>query len=363
MIPYGGGTVPLLEGLDTSWAPFFAGGPRITRCSEGEKARPVVENQLASLFNRELEQFCGGSATNEGASTEPLVPPYEVIDDGLRSGTVIPFLGAGASLGCRLAGTAADDPTTLPTGWELSQRLAKKTSFPKGSDPDLATVAQYFEVVSGRGDLHGALRDVFARDYEPGRLHRYLASIASPLLIVTTNYDDLIERALRDAGKAFGLVIHTTDAAARERLLWWPDGAREPESVLAKKLYIDLESTTVVYKMHGAVDRALGERDQYVVTEDDYVDFLSRLLKKKAVPAIFAEPFQKRRFLFLGYGLRDWNLRVVLNRVDRNVRGTRVPLSGATNAKPSALETRLWQSRGVEIYAMAIETFLDGVGG
>ena len=38
------------------------------------------------------------------------------------------------------------------------------------------------------------------------------------------------------------------------------------------------------------------------------------MTKNKAIPAIFAEPFQTRHFLFLGYGLNDWNLRVVLYR-------------------------------------------------
>jgi hypothetical protein len=304
-----------------------------------------------------------GSGRGSIGSVNALSPPFESIDEGLRKGTVIPFLGAGASLGCRIRevpGGGSAPFKTLPSAAQLSTRLAKRASFPKGAEKDLATVAQYLEVVSGRADLQTALRDVFARTYEPGRLHRYLASIDGPLLIVTTNYDDLIEQAFGD--RPYDLVVHTTDAVARERLLWWPHGADEPERVLAKKLVIDLEGTTVIYKMHGAVDQTLAARDQYVVTEDDYVEFVSRLLKKRAVPAIFSEPFQKRQFLFLGYGLGDWNLRVVLNRVDRNIRGHEVPLSWAIDAKPSELETKLWARRNVDVYGLTIEEFLDGVG-
>ncbi len=292
-----------------------------------------------------------------------LEPPYRLIRKGLEAGDVIPFLGAGASLGAKVAGQT---PTTLPSGTELAAQLALDANFPEEEEPTLASVAQYYEdVAAGRVALYEQLHTVFTREYAPGRIHQYLAGIAGPLLIVTTNYDDLMERALRAAGKPFELVIHTTDPTLGERLLWWADGAEEPELVVANKLYIDLEEKTVLYKMHGAVDRLVAARDQYVITEDDYVDFLTRLIKQEAFPAILAEPFQNRHFLFLGYGLRDWNLRVILNRVDKDLRhgpeGAPNLRSWAVDAFPSDLETRLWQGRGVEIYKLGIDQFLDGL--
>lgn len=105
-----------------------------------------------------------------------------------------------------------------------------------------------------------------------------------------------------------------------DQLLWWPYGATQPIKVTPNKLDLDLNERTVIYKMHGAVDRKQPERDSYVITEDDYIDFLARMTKNKAVPAIFAELFQRRHFLFLGYGLNDSNLRVVLNRIEKDLR-------------------------------------------
>jgi hypothetical protein len=299
-----------------------------------------------------------------------LEPPYRFIRKSLAGGGVIPFLGAGASLGALVENAdpaVADELEQLPSGGELAQRLALEGNFPKEEQPDLASVAQYFEdVAAGRPALYEELRAIFARAYVPGRIHRFLAEQPGPLLIVTTNYDDLIECAFRDADKPFDLVIHTTDPTLGEQLLWWGDGADEPVAVVPNKLDIDLEHVTVVYKMHGAVDRIVAARDQYVITEDDYVDFLTRLIKQEAFPAIFAEPFQTRHFLFLGYGLRDWNFRVILNRVEKDLRqgpesDTDNLRSWAIDAAPSLLETRLWQGRGVEIYKMTIDAFLDGL--
>jgi hypothetical protein len=289
-----------------------------------------------------------------------LKPPFRLIADNLREGRVIPFLGAGASLGApKPAGSERKDGgDALPTAGDLARRLAHKTEFPQG-ELNLATVAQYYKVVGGREELERELHAIFDRDYPMSSLHTYLASIPAPLLIVTTNYDDLIERAFEAAARPYDLVIHTTNAAIGDRLLWWRHGQPEPTEVSPNKLELDLTEVSVLYKMHGAIDRREPSRDQYVVTEDDYIDFLTRMTKNKAVPAMFAEPFQKRHFLFLGYGLSDWNLRVVLNRIDRDLHRRQDIRSWSVDALPSALERRFWQDRGVEVYQMTIVEFIS----
>ena len=54
----------------------------------------------------------------------------------------------------------------------------------------------------------------------------------------------------------------------------------------------------------------------------------------------------------------DWNLRVVLNRVQRDLHRGFDLTSWAIDAYPSAMEQRFWQDRGVEIFEMTIEQFL-----
>ena len=110
--------------------------------------------------------------------------------------------------------------------------------------------------------------------------------------------------------------------------------------------------------MHGAVDRLFAKRDQYVITEDDYIDFLARMTKNKAVPAIFAEAFQTRHFLYLGYGLTDWSRRVILNRLEKDLRRPKGIVSWAIRHRLSVLEQRYWQARGVNCYDLSIEEFV-----
>lgn len=297
-------------------------------------------------------------------------PPYRLILNALQEGRVIPFLGSGASLGRReppdapwrqpLDAKTWNQVTTvyLPRAGELAGHLASMTSFPAGEPLDLTKVSQYYHVVGGRDALYRELRHIFARDHAPAALHDYLADAPVPLLIVTTNYDDLIERAFDTRGRPYDLVIHPTDSSLGDQLLWRPHGEAQPREIPPNKLDMDLRTTTVIYKMHGAVDRHDPQRDQYVITEDDYIDFLTRMTRNKAIPALFAEPFQQRHFLFLGYGLRDWNLRVVLNRIEKDPRWRKRLTSWAIQYRPTALERRFWQEHGVEVYDMTIEEFV-----
>jgi hypothetical protein len=307
-------------------------------------------------------------------------PPYGEIADILKKGEIIPFLGAGVNFGVRQPPDAkwTGNPSNfLPTGSELARFLASKTSFPSNDEhdlKDLAKVTSYFVETVARRRLRQRLHEIFDQDFSPCDIHSYLAEISGscPLLIVTTNYDDLIEQAFRKLNRPFDLVVHPTDRKEVEAsVLWWPHGANEPQAVTPNRLFIDLKTTSVIYKMHGTVDRAKGTDDcakgrwdSYVITEDDYVDFLARI--QSAVPAQFMRYFRERQFLFLGYGLRDWNLRVVLKnlRSAQHIENVSDPeeeendlRSWAIQYRPSELEVQLWNARKIRIYDVDINEF------
>jgi hypothetical protein len=75
--------------------------------------------------------------------------------------------------------------------------------------------------------------------------------------------------------------------------------------------------------------------------------------------------FRERSFLFLGYSLRDWNLRVVLKNMSKELEkraaldNDEEPLpSWAIQYSPSELERKLWSKRGVNIFDVAIDDFV-----
>lgn len=305
-----------------------------------------------------------------------LGPPYPGIRQRLEQGKVIPFLGAGASFGSRnpsatpwRTAPTASPITYLPTGAELAECLAYTSTFPADAPYDLSTVAQYYHIVLGRDPLDDQLSEIFSYPQVPGKIHDYLADIAlaRPLLIMTTNYDDLMERALQNRGAPFDVVIYG-NKTTKGNLLWLKWGAAKFQEVLGKDVDTDLQSTSVVYKMHGGINRMGSGVGQYVITEDDYVEFLAKLPGRSVISAIAFPLFASCSFLFLGYSLKDWNFRVLLhriNRINRKQHRHSDIRDWAIEPRSSPLEKKLWESRKdpqVQMFdGLTIDEFLAGL--
>jgi SIR2-like domain len=307
----------------------------------------------------------------------PLQPPYGVIWNALKEGTVVPFLGAGASMIQTEAKEEAwnfDLPKRLPSGGELAQFLASETEFPAPEPSDmknLAKVCSYYADISGRGRLRSRLRQALNHEFDFGVLHTLLAKQPTPLLIVLTNYDTFLERAFDKEGKPYDLVVYPADLKDNANAVqWWPYGAKEPQLSAPNALNFDIDeklrTTSIIFKMHGTVAASSARWDHFVITEEDYIDFLSRMTANSAIPSIFYPYFHERSFLFLGYGLGDWNLRVVLKNLTRGMASwsgaaaaDEIPPSWAIQRNPSLLEQTLWRKRNVEIFQMEIDEFVS----
>jgi hypothetical protein len=292
----------------------------------------------------------------------------------LLDGRVVPFLGAGANLCGRPSGVMWPDRNRhyLPSGAELSAYLSKEFNTP--SDPDLARVSQFVSLTTGTGGLFGSLHDVFDHDYPPTALHRLLAGFPSLLrakghpsrhqLIVTTNYDDVLERAFAEANEPFDLVTYISDGETRGKFLHAdPDGSSRVIDIPNQYRDLSLEKRTIILKIHGAINRAVadGEGDSYVITEDHYIDYLTRTDLANLIPVTLTAKLRKSHFLFLGYGLRDWNLRVILHRIAGEQRLNYQ--SWAIQRHPTTLDEKFWGRRDVDILDIDLARYIAAVRG
>ena len=62
--------------------------------------------------------------------------------------------------------------------------------------PDLAVAVAHWSLTGSRSredePLRKRLKEIFSHEQAPTPLHEFLAGLPAPLLIVTTNYDDLL---------------------------------------------------------------------------------------------------------------------------------------------------------------------------
>lgn len=292
---------------------------------------------------------------------------FQVIK-AMALGQVVPLLGAGANLCDRPDGQRWEPGRFLPSGAELSELLASDFGYPLGDKGDLVRVSEYVDLACGEGPLYEALRGVFNADYPCTALHRFLASLPGELeraglgrrhqLVLTTNYDDALERAFEDAGEEFDLLVYMAGGANRGKFVHFAPGAEaRVVEVPNEDREISLERRSVIVKVHGAVDRADDSRDSYVITEDHYIEYLSHTNLSLLIPASILARLMRSHFLFLGYSMRDWNLRVILHRIwlERS-RGYK---SWAVQKNPDIVDEELWDRRDVDVLNVALDGYVS----
>ena len=285
------------------------------------------------------------------SAQDPDAPDFAEIARRLKAGTIVPFFGAGASMACG-----------MPSARELAERIAKVGKYPEQSASDLAHVASYC-VQTGADDvvLKDAIREALgSRHASPGRLHRLIASSAcqETRLLVTTNYDTLVEDSL--AHRSPWVVV---DRGEPGQVWCRSSGTGSWDAVESKELrrVIGDSRRPVVLKLHGHFEREDRDHDSFLITEEAYVDFLGRSDGLQIPPAL-ALSISQRSMLFLGYGLRDWNVRVLLHKLASrpSARGGRVQ-SWAVVREPSAADRALWEARNVRMYDIDLNAFAQGL--
>lgn len=277
-------------------------------------------------------------------------PNYGEIRQRLRAGTIIPFFGAGASISCG-----------FPSGVKLADRLATKAKFPgtEGRE-NLALVASYF---IQRPDfdslnLHQELRLALTVEAEPGPLHRCLASslFEQTRFFVTTNYDDLVEKAL--AKRSPWVVVDRGTSGN----VWCKSPEGEWSEIEAKNLGREIKDRTrpIVLKLHGSLDPVDHNNDSFLITEEHYVDFLGRA-EGAQLPQMLSTLMRSKSFLFLGYGLKDWNVRVLLHKLNQTRQRPSKIRSWAIVRNPGPAEKELWEAQQVRMHDIDLAKFASGL--
>ena len=222
--------------------------------------------------------------------------PWSELVRRIEAGNLTPFLGAGISR------------PPLPGASELALDLAQQFEYPFVRKTDLMEVSQFIATnVDGEApktavaDIFKGVKDPdFGKEDQP---HSILASL--PLRIyLTTNYDDYMEKALDKANRT---ALHEVCRWNKELRQSRTSHLEEAEPTVGEP---------IVFHLHGHID----DPPSFVLTEDDYLDFMVNVRRHEgsgnvnglALPPQIAALLSSTSLLFLGYGLRDWNLRVLL---------------------------------------------------
>jgi hypothetical protein len=329
---------------------------------------PAPETVVAEPSQTEWEPAPGGPGESH----------YRRAGKALSRGNLIPVLGAGTAAA---TGGAQWEPGSgrLPSAADLAHALAERFAVESDST-DLAEVAQRVLAAEGAKPLERALRDLLLRDpLEPGAVHHALARLVGRLraaecesypLIVTTTYDTALERAFEKAGEPFDLAVCIAAGKDRGRFLhvpWYDVEDRAVEPIARPNEYVEFPiddygdlSRTIILKVHGgAVHDAppgLQVPTGFVITEDDYIGFLSESPVENLVPTQLLTKLRDSNFLFLDYSVHEWSLRVFLRRVWHE--GEPGATSWAVEEGADDVDEDFWRTLEVERFSVSPADYL-----
>ncbi len=246
-------------------------------------------------------------------------PPVRDLIDALRKGECVIFVGAGLSQG---AG--------LPDWASFIRHLSAELGAPQTGALDyFLDVAQWYVEQKGEARLAEQIRAFYGPGMARPSLPHYLLMSLPVRVVVTTNYDDLLEQSL-DALRRYPTTI--TEAAQVSRT-----GHGEGVSVV---------------KLHG--DAATSR--QFVLSRDDFERFPR---ERPAMASLLEGLLLNHSFFFVGYGLRDPNFRQIHGRIADMLQNAQRRAFAVTLDPPSEITPylqRQWANKGLHLLFLPGQT-------
>lgn len=155
---------------------------------------------------------------------------------------------------------------------------------------------------ANRAKLDDILVEVWSSEARsiPGEPHRILARMPAPIF-VSAQPTSLLSTALTAAGKR----------PREDFCRWQVDAPREwpPSPFKSDPDYVPSVEEPLVYHLFGTLEFP----ESIVIAEDDYFDFLCAVAEDPGlIPIQVSEAVADSSLLFLGFGLQDWDARVLL---------------------------------------------------
>ncbi len=290
---------------------------QITAALECLETLPDVDAAIVTYTATLYRIFLEARRQVRGPAPVMTAARFQPLEEALLAGECVLFIGAGLSRG---AG--------FPDWSELVARLAGHLGIKPHDRLDYLDLAQWYVEHFNRDTLSGLIRDTFSDPTRQPTLAHYLLMSLPVRHVITTNYDDLLERALSAIKRYPVKVVQQVDVARTG------------------------QGGVFVVKLHGDV----AHPDHIILSRDDFDEFFER---RPAMALLLEGLLLNRTFFFIGYGLRDPNFRQVYARIGRILRSAHRRAFATTfeaSGDSGAYLRKQWKHKGMELLAIQGES-------
>ena len=241
----------------------------------------------------------------------------------------------------------------------LAPELAAFAEYPEFSG-SLPEICEYLQLERGRTTLRDELQKLVEPSTPaPIALYDVLARLDTPLLVISSLYDGLLEHSLRQRGKKFVVLCHTPEQMGRLDLFYADSG--DSETIEAEQLSgktLMENGYSVIYRILGCFSGlAPGQGDALLLSEHDYFHFNRHV--DKLLPHYIVRQLAGRGFWLLGYYPQSWEQRLLAETLFNARQHEERPLT--VHADPDRFAKAYWTEHKVKNYPVALQEFVAGL--
>ncbi|WP_270993186.1 SIR2 family protein [Listeria seeligeri] len=199
----------------------------------------------------------------------------DYINDVKKNNKLIIFVGAGVSMN-----------SGLPSWRNLIQKFANDLDYDGNIDADMLKIPQfYFDSPKFKKKYYNKIKKEIKKTTKSNSIHSIIYKLA-PKHIITTNYDQLIEKT-----QSIEVLTNKYHVVSED------------------KDFLNAKTDNLIIKMHGDIDNL----DSIVLKEDDYLNFSqNKILIETYIKSLMVN----HTFVFIGYSIADYNFKQIINWVD-----------------------------------------------
>ncbi len=254
--------------------------------------------------------------------------PHHLVEQ-IRTGKAILFLGAGASWGA----TSPKPPKSPPSGKELGRLLSEKFLDGDSYDKSLSLIGEYCIDATDLRTFQRYIADIF-NPFKPSATQKSVADFRWAGL-VTTNYDQIIEKAYAENSKRL----------------------QTPVPVLRNADRIDYElrmpDAIPLLKLHGCISLADDTTHPLILTIDQYI---SHRKGREKLFSRFTEYAGEYSVVYVGYQIEDPDIRTIL--LELTAPEMSRPMHYVVTPHPSDRDKKVWASKRITTIAGTFDEFM-----
>lgn len=218
-------------------------------------------------------------------------------------------------------GSAVSFDSKLPSWGKLIGLMKSSLELPRTDD--YLKIAEHYYLQYGRNTYYSKIKDFFPLESQPNPLHKLLLSL-KPQHIITTNWDDLLEKAISNNGELYFTVADDHELAS------------SPSSQLLVKMHGDLAHRNIVFK------------------ESDYLSYSDKF---PLIENFIKSLFSTHVVVFIGYSISDHNLNQILSWIRNRTQDAPPAFTILIESKITLSESNYLKEKGV--YPLLCEEGLD----